>query len=134
MARKRTRLNPRLWANEESPQKTQKEPPPKVDDPLFAVLRIGAIAYLLLAVFHWPYEYYMQLRWVSSLACLNIGALAREARQSCWLIGAILFGVVYNPILPVHLNRPIWFVLNLALAAFIYAAGGRCDARRDEEL
>lgn len=79
-------------------------------------------AMLILAVFPWPYGYYTLLR----LAVCTVAAWLAWAQwkhddaASSWVValGAIAF--LYNPLLPVHLSREIWAVLNiLTSAAFV---------------
>lgn len=61
-----------------------------------------------------PYSYYLLLRWVCCgvFSYLAFKALDRKEREWLWLLG--ITAAVYNPILPVHLTRGIWSVVNIA--------------------
>jgi hypothetical protein len=68
---------------------------------------------LLAAVGPWPYGYYQLLR----LVVCGVGAyFAYSAYQwgklrAVWVFGAI--AVLFNPLLPVHLPREIWAVIDV---------------------
>jgi hypothetical protein len=60
-----------------------------------------------------PYGYYILLRWV---CCAVFGYLALQAsaykkQDWVWVLGVT--AAVYNPIIPVHLTREIWSVVNI---------------------
>ena len=80
---------------------------------------VPAIA-LLVAILPLPYSYYMGLRWVVAGAAAYIGwkeyNLNRNAPNSyVWIFGAI--SIVFNPIVPIHLFKSAWIVINLITAA-----------------
>jgi hypothetical protein len=60
-----------------------------------------------------PYGYYVLLRWiccpVSAYAALQAFRQGRE--QWGWVLGVM--SALYNPILPLHLTREVWTVVNL---------------------
>ena len=64
-----------------------------------------------------PYAYYTLLRWVTCVvfAYLAFRSAAQRHTEWTWVLGAS--AAIYNPIIPVHLNREIWSILNLAGAA-----------------
>lgn len=76
---------------------------------------IAAIA-LLLALAPWPYGYYQLLR-VIVFAAGAYGAFTLWEHQRGPAIMLVICATIFNPFLPVHLNREIWSVLNLAGAA-----------------
>jgi len=61
-----------------------------------------------------PYGYYIVLRWVccAVFAYLATKAFAQEKEGWVWVLG--ITPVVYNPIVPIHLTREIWSVVNIA--------------------
>ena len=70
----------------------------------------------------WPYGYYVFLRVV---VCACAGFLAwqqwlMDARLSGWV--ALLAGIafLFNPVLPIYLNRPLWAILDLGTAAALF--------------
>jgi hypothetical protein len=69
-----------------------------------------------------PYGYYTFLRSVTCVAGIlfafaawNGGAIGRALA-----VVTVLLAILFNPILPVHLTRAIWFYLNI-LGAVIFA-------------
>ena len=80
-------------------------------------------AMLFGALGRWPYGYYTFLRWVTCPAAVFV-AYHGHAYQKPWGIWVFIFiAALFNPILPVHLARQTWQIINLATAtAFIAAA------------
>lgn len=80
-----------------------------------------------------PYGYYMLLRWVCCgvFGVLAVRTLAHELRAWSWMLGAT--ALLYNPILPVHLTRGIWSVLNVASAVLAIVSIGCLPASRGTE-
>lgn len=73
---------------------------------------------LLLALLPWPYGYFVLLRWV-------MAGLASFLSWEEWKQGSVgwtwLWGVVallFNPVLPISLGRPIWLLVD-CVAAFL---------------
>ena len=82
------------------------------------------IGLVLAALFPWPvYGYYIFLRIVMCIACafLAYRQFVSNDRLDFWtiLLGAV--AVLYNPIIPVHLTREIWSVINVGTAAVLGA-------------
>lgn len=79
-----------------------------------------AAVMLLLAVCKWPYAYYQIMRWVVSAAGVFVAWKGWTFKQT-WAIWAFGFiAVLFNPLVPFHINRNTWQVLDmLAAAAFI---------------
>jgi hypothetical protein len=77
---------------------------------------------LVLALGRWPYGYYMLLRVVvAATALLLAGLIYQQAKSfTLWLGLFLIVGIVFNPIVPLHLTRGVWSILNV-LAAAIFA-------------
>ena len=60
-----------------------------------------------------PYGYYILLRWVlcGVFAYLTFHSLEREKEGLVWVLG--ITALIYNPIIPVHLNRELWSIINI---------------------
>jgi hypothetical protein len=73
---------------------------------------------LIAAIGRWPYGYYMLLRVVVFAAGLLIAALIyqRMKQVTIWVGLFAIMAIVFNPIIPVHLTRGVWSILNLAAA------------------
>ena len=67
-----------------------------------------------------PYGYYILLRWVccAIFAYFAHVALEKNNKELVWILGIIAF--IYNPILPLHLNRPLWTIVNIATIFVIF--------------
>ncbi|PIZ31036.1 MAG: hypothetical protein COY40_03165 [Alphaproteobacteria bacterium CG_4_10_14_0_8_um_filter_53_9] len=80
-------------------------------------LLLCMVALLLIAVLDMPYGYYQFLRLALS-GTLVYSLYSDEALRQKDVLKWSLIGVaiLYNPILPVHLTKEIWAMLNLAAA------------------
>lgn len=59
-----------------------------------------------------PYGYYVLLRWVCCSVFSFLAIVAWERHRGwAWILGTI--AAIYNPFVPVHLNRAIWSAINL---------------------
>lgn len=71
------------------------------------------------ALLPWPYGYYQLLRLA---VCVVSGWIAYEQWKhddavSGWVVAFGGLALLYNPVMPVHLSREVWSVLNLSSAA-----------------
>lgn len=64
-----------------------------------------------------PYGYYVLLRWVccAVFAYLAVQAFRQEKQGWGWVLGVT--AALYNPIVPAHLGRDVWSIVNLATVA-----------------
>ncbi|NWG25894.1 MAG: hypothetical protein HXY30_16015 [Pseudorhodoplanes sp.] len=81
------------------------------------------IAVLVIATARLPYGYYTFARIVVCAAAALLAYCEFNAGGSRRLFAAVfvLIAVLFNPIVPVHLTRSIWFYLDL-IAAAVFAA------------
>ena len=61
-----------------------------------------------------PYGYYILLRWIvcPCFAFAAVQAFKLEKIILVWVLGVT--AAIYNPIIPLHLNRGLWSVLKFA--------------------
>ena len=61
-----------------------------------------------------PYGYYSVMRWLVSAACAWTALASHRKGMGgwAWCWGAL--AGIYNPIFPVHANREIWSMVNVA--------------------
>jgi len=84
---------------------------------------IGAALLLIVALGSHPYGYYTFLRWV---VCIARGLVVYQASQArgqewaVWVFGVIV--VLWNPLVPVHLGRETWAILDV-VAAILFGIG-----------
>jgi len=79
---------------------------------IFTLGALGAAVMLILASGRHPYDYYTILRWLVTLVCV-LGlyiSITDELKYSPWLTGII--GLAFNPIVPFHLKKGTWNVLD----------------------
>lgn len=84
----------------------------------------AAIASVMLlgAMGKWPYAYYQVTRWVVCAAALFVAYKGWTFKQT-WAVWAFGFGaVLFNPLVPFHMKRDTWRVLDL-LAAAMFVVG-----------
>ena len=96
------------------------QPPFRPDSRLISLrhhssLWLTPVALLILAFLPWPYGFYNLLRLI---VCVVSAWLAYEQWKhddavSGWVVALSTVALLYNPLLPIHLTREIWMVLNL---------------------
>lgn len=80
---------------------------------------------LFLATGRHPYSYYSTLRWIvfGSMAYLVYHTLESETRKLAVPL-YVGIGVVFNPVLPIYMNRSAWFwvdiIVGIGLLVTIY--------------
>lgn len=83
------------------------------------ILWVGPIVMLVAALLPWPYGYYNLLRFCvcGAAAFLAYQQWTHDDAASKWVVVLVGIAVLYNPLVPIHLTRDIWSVLNVATAA-----------------
>ena len=85
------------------------------------IVSIVAIVALLLAIpsGFWPYGYFVLLRWVvAGIALYNLWIAYNLQKMGwVWIMGGV--ALLFNPILPIHLDKSTWQVIDF-VAAFIF--------------
>ncbi len=78
-----------------------------------------AIGFLLLASFDWPYGYYTLLRLVVCAAACWIVFVSFKSESSFRWVGwpFALIALLFNPLVPVHLDREVWRIIDFVVAA-----------------
>jgi hypothetical protein len=79
-------------------------------------------ALLVLALAPMPYGYYTFLRLVVTIvACITAFSFYKEGHVTwAWIFG--LVGILFNPLIQVHLSRDIWMILDLLAAGLMLKA------------
>jgi hypothetical protein len=78
---------------------------------------------LVLAILRLPYGYYTFTRIVTcgiAAFIATIGFRERPAVQA-WSVLLLAIAVLFNPLMPIYLNRATWFYLDLATAVVFLA-------------
>ena len=71
---------------------------------------------LLLAIPRLPYGYYIFLRWVVSATALFSAWAAYECKHKFWVFTMGGIAILFNPIVPVHLLKETWAVIDFIVA------------------
>lgn len=85
-------------------------------------LKIICSVLLLIALFNNPYGYYQILKWVITLSSAYIANyyFKNNNEKYGWIFVSI--AILYNPIIPIHLVRETWEIINVITAIiFIYS-------------
>lgn len=79
----------------------------------------GAAAMLLIALVPLPYGYYQLLRLVTTVAFGWAAYVAYDRKNETlpWAFGVI--ALLFNPLIPVHLPRELWMVIDAAAGVFL---------------
>jgi len=78
----------------------------------------------LLAIFPLPYEFYNTLR---TLICVGLGyyfyssCKQTDIDVSFYKYAIVGLIILYNPLMPIHLTKPLWTLLNLGTLYFIFS-------------
>lgn len=83
------------------------------------IARIVSAGLLFWALARHPYDYYILLRWVVSGSSAFSAYIAAELNQKGWIWIMGIVAVFFNPIIPVHLSRPIWTPIDIITGIII---------------
>jgi len=62
-------------------------------------------------------DYYTLLRWVVCGVAAFTAFQAEKSKKIGWMWALAIVALAFNPLLPVHLNRDTWGVIDLVVAA-----------------
>lgn len=86
---------------------------------LFRWGQIAALVLLVLAPASWFYGYYHVLRVVvTAVACYGVWLASRQGWRR-WRASCVVIAAIFNPIIPIHLSRDTWAVVDLVVAAVL---------------
>jgi hypothetical protein len=77
------------------------------------IARVVAAALLFWALDRHPYGYFQVLRLVVCGVAVYCAALAAQGRGSNWGWLFVACAAMFNPFVPVHLNRSVWAVIDV---------------------
>jgi len=77
-------------------------------------------AMLFLAILNFPYGYYTLLRIVIAIISVYyVYWIYKERKeQGFWFWGAIAITILFNPVVPIHLTKSIWSVMDIIAGLF----------------
>lgn len=77
---------------------------------------ISVILLLLAIPAIWPYGYYILLRWIVALSAVFLLWLAYNLKKTFWLFSMGIVAILFNPIIPVHLDKETWVIIDFLVA------------------
>ena len=81
-----------------------------------------AAAMAFIAVFNWPYGYYMSLRWIVTVTCVLASIDFFSQHRSQWAWAMLVTAGVFNPIWKVSFERETWRILDVACGILLILA------------
>jgi len=82
-----------------------------------------SIVMLLLAIpTFWVYGYYVLLRWVVTISAVFLLSLAYESKKTFWVFLIGMVAILFNPIIPVNLDKETWVVIDFIVAIIFLAS------------
>jgi len=87
----------------------------------FIIARLATAALLFWALARHPYGYYTILRWVTCGVSAYAVLRAIEISRTGWAWALAILAIVFNPIVPVHLDRRTWAPVDVAAAIILLA-------------
>ena len=88
----------------------------------FTVARLIAAGMLVVAVGRHPYSYYTLMRFAVCIVAAYAGFRSSERRQQGWMWTFGGIAVLFNPFIPIHLDRSTWAVLDVVAAGVFVAS------------
>lgn len=88
----------------------------------FSIIRIFTIIILVLALGDNAYSYYNFLRWTVCIVAVYWAYESHSQLYNGWAVTFSVIALLFNPIIPVHLDRGLWAVIDLGVAAIIGAS------------
>jgi len=85
----------------------------------FSVARLVTAGALLVALGRLPYAYYTLTRFLCCLVAGYGAYVASERKQPTWMWAFGATAPLFNPFVPVRLDRGTWAVLDVAAAALM---------------
>ncbi len=91
----------------------------KVPAPGLLTMKLVAAVMLIAALGRHPYGYYTLLRWVVCGVAAYSAARAHEAKRTGWTWTLATVALVFNPLLPVLLDRDSWAPVDVAVSTIL---------------
>jgi hypothetical protein len=78
-------------------------------------------------------DLYLLIRFLVAILALIVAVFAWQARQWWWLVVLVPIAVVWNPVIPIELERDLLLGLHYVAAIVFIAAGILIRVRNDED-
>lgn len=81
------------------------------------ILRLISGVILFLAIGNHPSSYYTILRWVVFCTSFYSGWVFSKLEKHSWSWLFFIVGILFNPIIPVYLDRLTWQIIDIIVAS-----------------
>lgn len=85
-----------------------------------SILRLISALLLLVALAPIDYGYYVLLRWVVCAAAVYSFFVSMGNDKTGWTWGFAIIGIIFNPFKPIHLDRSLWAIIDVASAVILF--------------
>ncbi len=92
--------------------------------------KLVAAGMLFAALGRHPYDYYTLLRWIACGVCAYTAFQAMQSKKVGWLFVFVTAALVLNPIVPLHLKRETWAIIDPAAAVLLLLSIAVMDIHR----
>jgi hypothetical protein len=82
----------------------------------FTIARLVTAGLLLLALARLPYGFYTLMRLLCCVVCAYGTYVAVERRQRTWMWTFGVVALLFNPFLPIRLDRSTWAIVDVCVA------------------
>jgi len=76
---------------------------------------------LLISVINLPYGYYTFLRFIVTLTAVTTAYCFYKTDSNDKVVIFSLIALLFNPVVPVHLNKPLWLLIDIGIAIYMYS-------------
>jgi hypothetical protein len=87
-----------------------------------SLARIIAAGLLFYALKRHAYDYYTLLRWVTFGVGLYSAIIAFKDEKTGWAAILGMLALLFNPLIPVHLKRETWAIIDVAAGVLLLAS------------
>jgi hypothetical protein len=86
------------------------------------VVRIATILVFIIALMRMPHLFYTIIHLLVFIICGLSLSPKNWKRRPLWTAAVVLTGIIYNPIIPLHLDRWLWIIINIPTAMLFFHA------------
>src|SRR5581483_8499058 len=97
------------------------------------IVKLITAVLLFAALGRHPYDYYTILRWVVSGVCAFTAFQASEKQMRGWQFMFIIVAIALNPIIPSHLKRETWNIMDVVIAVLLLISIGVLDFGKQKQ-
>jgi hypothetical protein len=74
----------------------------------------------IISLMHLPHLFYAVIHIFIFVICALSLSPENWRRRPLWTAAVIIVGLVYNPVIPIHLNRALWILINIPTAFLFF--------------